>query len=169
MKTNRDYYRLHPEKMREYNREYNKVKKHKDKNRANHAIGYRKNPNKHKEWSKNFHKRNPTYSNFYYKKNLNKLRKINRSWKIANPDKVRQSVVKRRALKFGATIGDPQAIAKIYTRARELRQWFNVVVDHIVPLSKGGAHSVENLQIIYATENLQKNARLNYVPKVIFI
>jgi 5-methylcytosine-specific restriction endonuclease McrA len=74
----------------------------------------------------------------------------------------------RRALRMGAKLGDPQEMRKIYQRCRVLRQWFNVVVDHKIPLAKGGAHSAENLQIIYAHENARKHARLNYKPRVIF-
>jgi 5-methylcytosine-specific restriction endonuclease McrA len=60
------------------------------------------------------------------------------------------------------------AILKIYHRAQQLRQWFEVVVDHIIPLAKGGAHAAANLQIIYAYENQRKGDRLKYEPAVIF-
>ena len=75
---------------------------------------------------------------------------------------------KRRAQKYKATCGDPKAIAKIIARAQELRQWFDVVVDHKIPLCKGGTHSPDNLQIIYARENAEKGSRLDYTPTVIF-
>ncbi len=75
---------------------------------------------------------------------------------------------RRNAIKIGATVGSKAAIDKIYIRASHLRKWFDVVVDHRVPLSKGGAHSSKNLQIIYRTDNLRKSARLDYSPSVIF-
>jgi len=33
-------------------------------------------------------------------------------------------------------------------------------VDHIIPLSKGGLHHPDNLQILTAEENLKKGAKL---------
>jgi hypothetical protein len=75
----------------------------------------------------------------------------------------------RRAIELTADVRDRPGIAKIYKRAGVLRQWFDVVVDHIIPLAKGGAHAPGNLQIIYRLENLHKNASLGYKPKVIFV
>jgi 5-methylcytosine-specific restriction endonuclease McrA len=75
---------------------------------------------------------------------------------------------RRRARQRNAQIGDNAAIRKIYARSQELRKWFDVVVDHKVPLSKGGAHSAENLQIIYAFENIRKGTRLDYIPSIVF-
>lgn len=63
---------------------------------------------------------------------------------------------------------DRSLIAQVYARAKELRQWFDVVVDHRLPLSKGGPHSSDNLQIIYRKENSSKGNRLDYVPSVVF-
>ena len=76
---------------------------------------------------------------------------------------------KRRALKRQSRIGNFDAVIKVYERAKWWRQWFNVVVDHIVPLIKGGAHDASNLQIIYESDNARKHASLNYKPRVIFV
>ncbi len=80
----------------------------------------------------------------------------------------REKWARRRAIKRKATIGERAKICRIYARAQELRQWFDVVVDHIVPLAKGGAHAAANLQIIYAFENTRKGMCLDYKPRVIF-
>jgi len=97
----------------------------------------------------------------------------NKRWKATNADQFRVqkncSVVIKFAKKWGARIGNRKTIRKIYDRAAELRQWFDVEVDHIIPMAKGGAHTPENLQIIYAFENHRKRNSLTYKPKVIFI
>ncbi len=103
-----------------------------------------------------------------------------RRWAVNNPSKVREKMKRwydkrgtiyhsmRRALKRSVTVGDLTAIEVIYERAKELRQWFDVAVDHIIPLARGGTHEATNLQIIYAFENRAKSANVNYKPRVIF-
>jgi len=75
---------------------------------------------------------------------------------------------RRQAKILKARIGCQKAVAVVYERASELRKFFDVVVDHIVPLINGGSHSVENLQIIYAWENRRKGRNSNYKPRIIF-
>jgi len=89
-------------------------------------------------------------------------------WRRENPDKHCAVQGRRRAMQRVVTIGDSIGIAKVYDRARWWRQWFDVVVDHIIPLSKGGSHEASNLQIIYRFENARKGTRTDYNPMVIF-
>lgn len=92
-----------------------------------------------------------------------------RQWYANGGDiNLRVNGVIRRARERLATIGDVSAIRAIYRRAKELRQWFDVVVDHNIPLSRGGAHAAHNLQIIYRRENSEKSNRLDYVPTLVF-
>jgi len=82
---------------------------------------------------------------------------------------------KRRALKYGAlagaTISQHSEIAEIYHRAKKdskVRCYLcgklipkgHRQVDHITPLSKGGAHRPSNLAVACDTCNLSKNAKL---------
>jgi hypothetical protein len=101
--------------------------------------------------------------------NRDKMKGYYKRWGQKHKEKVAAKAARRRALKSSVTCGDLLKIGKIYKRAQELRQYFNVVVDHIIPLSKGGPHSPENLQIIYWHENALKHDSLDYQPKVIFI
>jgi 5-methylcytosine-specific restriction endonuclease McrA len=101
-------------------------------------------------------------------KNREKVRRTHRRWEKRNPQKCCAQAAIRRARKRGGGVGNRKDITAVYSRCQELRQWFDVVVDHIVPLAKGGAHSPENLQIIYRSENQLKGARLDYVPVVVF-
>jgi 5-methylcytosine-specific restriction endonuclease McrA len=97
--------------------------------------------------------------------NRQKSRDASRAWALRNKDRRCAYQMARKA----KTKTNDAAVFKIYKKAQELRQWFDVQVDHVVPLSKGGSHTAENLQIIYAFENLMKSNNDNYRPRVIFI
>ena len=38
-------------------------------------------------------------------------------------------------------------------------------VDHIIPISKGGQHTLSNLQYLTLNDNKRKNAKLNWRPR----
>lgn len=93
-----------------------------------------------------------------------------RRWARKNKHKALEYCNRRRAcIKHSMSHQDREMVRKVYKRASVLRQWFDVVVDHIVPLAKGGEHLARNMQIIYRHENESKNARLGYKPTVIFL
>ncbi len=124
-----------------------------------HCIWHWVFPERHAAHSRNWAQRNPAYQKQYdHKRNQLPERKL------ADLLKSR----KREAIKRNVSLGDCAAIKKIYARAAALRQWFDVVVDHKVPLAKGGAHASKNLQIIYRAENQQKGSSLTFQPTVIF-
>lgn len=107
-------------------------------------------------------------------------------WALANPDKVREKSKRwrqadperckalskihcnmRRARKVGATVErvDPQAVfardggmCGICTQPVDVNERWHI--DHVVPLSKGGAHSYANVQLAHAMCNIKKGARL---------
>ena len=107
----------------------------------------------------------------YRAKNKDAIARSVRAYNLANPEKGRAITIRRRAKKRGATIGKTSTI-----RAWE-KQWkarrFVVCfwcrgssppktchTDHIKPLAKGGAHSIENLAVSCAPCNMKKGARL---------
>ncbi len=100
---------------------------------------------------------------------LDQVRFWARRWAAKNAHKLLAYCNKRRAIiERPLTPRQKLAIDRVYARAAVLRRWFNVVVDHVVPLARGGEHLASNLQIIYAKENERKNARTDYKPSVIF-
>lgn len=121
----------------------------------------------------------------YYLMNIDRTLRVQRQWSARNIDKVRAywrnyysrnkgnrfaNVAARRARQRKVTIGNRKSISKIYRRAQQWRKWgFKVAVDHMRPISKGGTHSADNLQIIYNVENRIKAAKSNYIPKIIFV
>jgi 5-methylcytosine-specific restriction endonuclease McrA len=98
--------------------------------------------------------------------NREKQRKSVSTFYKENPHKKCEKEARRRTRM--SLIGDRRLIEQIYARCHELRHWFDVVVDHIIPLSKEGAHSPDNLQIILAIENNRKGAQLDFIPTVVF-
>ena len=87
-----------------------------------------------------------------------------KKWKQENPGKVNANSAKRRATQLAQTPEEANItlIQALYTRAAWLRETFGVDihVDHRIPLSKGGEHTIENLQLLPAYLNLSKGAKL---------
>lgn len=121
------------------------------------------------KWNKNNPNKTSSSSKKWKKKNLQKVRRIINTWNEKNRDKRRGYDNYRRALKQLSTIGNLEQISKIYSKCQKWRSLgFDVEVDHKIPLSKGGSHVAENLQIIYQSENAQKRNSLDFHPSVIF-
>jgi 5-methylcytosine-specific restriction endonuclease McrA len=100
---------------------------------------------------------------------LDRRSEYQKSWRALNLDKHCANEAKRRALKRNLDIIYEQGIKKIYNRCKQLRQeGHEVEVDHVIPLSKGGEHTVDNLQIILSTDNRSKHTSLDYIPSVVF-
>lgn len=95
----------------------------------------------------------------------------------------RLATAKRRAYMRNAVVGDPKEIKKYYRSVREnllvvcfyCNDVFNsklAHVDHVVPLSRGGQHSVTNFCVSCPKCNLSKNDKLveewkpNFTKKV---
>jgi 5-methylcytosine-specific restriction endonuclease McrA len=57
---------------------------------------------------------------------------------------------------------DHEKIESFYREAERLTEETGIMhhVDHIVPISKGGQHHHDNLQVLTATENLKKGNKL---------
>ncbi len=167
-----------PEKWREYWREQRKKYriKHPDRVIATNIKWRSKNPDKVavyiKKWTDKNADKFRQYQNKWARENRIKREESCKKWRLANPDKwmaIRRSGrALDRARKLMISSNTSKRVNKIYSRCCELRKWFDVQVDHIIPISRGGKHEARNLQIIYAFENLKKGNRLNYHPRVIF-
>lgn len=131
----------------------------------------RRNPDKVKAARRRWgHSENGQKSrHLWYLRNRDSVLSRVAKWAKDNPDRVNARAALKRC-KFSALDKDERArVARVYRSAVTWRRMgFNVVVDHIKPLSKGGSHTANNLQIIYYEENARKAAREDYFPSVIF-
>ena len=104
----------------------------------------------------------------YREKNRERISARAGKWQKDNPDKACAITAKRKALILEATIGDIDEIKEVYRRAKEDEGIVcylcgEVVekglghVDHVFPLSKGGAHTASNLRITHAHCNFVKH------------
>jgi hypothetical protein len=163
----REWQAANREKCRAYTRKWRERNPEKAKqldilycatHRAERLAAYRKCYEKHREQRRQ-----------YRKKHAEEMRAYGKEFRRKHPERNQRYKQARRALEANTTVSkNLKAMERIYARAKELRQWFDVCVDHIVPLCKGGSHAPSNLQIIYKSENLIKARRLDYKPRVIF-
>lgn len=87
--------------------------------------------------------------------------------------RARNQRLRKALMRSGSRADDPR-IAEIYQEAMDWEKKLaacvisdeplelKMHVDHVMPLSKGGQHVFENLQILDALENMRKGARLDY-------
>lgn len=105
----------------------------------------------------------------YFAKNREKVLAINRAWASRNKDKIRLRDLRRKALLASAKVnleGIEQWIRSVrskktficyYCQHRKSLKLLHI--DHIIPLVKGGEHSVLNLCTSCAACNCSKQAK----------
>jgi 5-methylcytosine-specific restriction endonuclease McrA len=89
-------------------------------------------------------------------------RAYNRKYRAENPDKCREWAAKRRAIKL-ATQTEPVNYAAVFARSKGVCHICGQSVaggpyhfDHVIPLSKGGTHTEDNIAVAHASCNQRK-------------
>jgi 5-methylcytosine-specific restriction endonuclease McrA len=100
--------------------------------------------------------------NLWYQNHKEEERKRNRDYAISNPEAKRLSEQRRRIRKIGN--GEflilPKETNKLLTgNCFGCGSKENITLDHIIPISRGGQHSVGNLQPLCKSCNSSKNAK----------
>lgn len=107
----------------------------------------------------------------YRANNRQAMRDRSRQWRKRNPDKLAAQAARKRARKLSLQIGDQQPITAFYkfvkSAARIKCYWCKRStrkggrqVDHILPLSAGGAHAIWNLCCACTKCNQRKHTSL---------
>lgn len=151
-----------PEARRAYHREYNRAWRelHREKLRKK-AREYKRrlraaNPEKSREYEREWRAANPGYHREWRAANPEKCREALRKWRVANPEKCREHDRRRRALKRATTVEkfDEPEKAPCYLCGGPPEH-----LDHIVPLSRGGTHTPDNVAWACAPCNLSKGSK----------
>ncbi|MBA2702705.1 MAG: HNH endonuclease [Blastocatellia bacterium] len=153
-----------PEKAKEIDRKWNAAN---PKKSVEKTIKWQKaNPEKKREYDRKWRAAHPEQARA-------SVRICGRKWKDANPDRVREGGVKRRALKLGAVVGEVE-LAFIWQRDKGICYLCGNTIepkdchfDHVIPLSKGGAHTADNLRATHSWCNLTKQDKLIDVAQVV--
>lgn len=97
-----------------------------------------------------------------------------RSYEMRYAEQRRDAFKARRAKVLGATVGEPFSAREVFDRdewtcrlcGEGIDKWrrfpdpWSASVDHIVPVSRGGAHSLDNVQASHLSCNARKCNRL---------
>lgn len=130
----------------------------------------RQNPDKVKQINrKQYDKNREKYcaiSSLYRKKNKTSVRAYQREYYRKNPGIASRSIVRRQA-RLASVIPhnyNSAWVRSYYVIARRVSKCLGIKfhVDHIKPVSRGGLHHHDNLQILPAVVNIRKH---NFIPE----
>ncbi len=98
----------------------------------------------------------------WYARNPEVARAATRRWNQEHPEAKRLSESKRKATKLGNGVFTilPKEINKLLSdTCNNCGTYNNITLDHIIPISRGGRHSIGNLQPLCGSCNSSKNAK----------
>lgn len=165
---NREYRAANRERLREKDREYRAANR--EKRRAKDRAWRERNRERKRATDRAYRKRNrerlQAYARAYFRCNRRKFAETERAYHRAHPEKMRERVRRRRARLRGArrvaVVTEAQVIAAYGERCYLCDAPLEAVpmhLDHVVPLARGGAHTLENLRPSCARCNLRKGAK----------
>jgi hypothetical protein len=148
------------------------VARQREKLNARSKAYYEANKEKLKARSKAYYEANKeklnARSRAYHEANKEKLNARSRAYGENNRDKCNALSAKKRGVKRQAMLpsSDLKLIKNFYKQRADMTKRHGELyhVDHIIPLSIGGAHHQDNMRVITAEENLEKGYK--YIPEL---
>lgn len=136
---------------------------------AKKKADYAADPEKFRQWCRRWYRKNKHRNSERYARHADKKRAARRAWLRSHRAEHRAHQAARHRLRV-SRCADPAAVTEFYrfvATAPRLRCWWckrvtakgRRHVDHIVPLSRGGSHSRDNLCCSCARCNLRKSAK----------
>lgn len=148
--NSKKYYLANKDARKEYNKKW-----------------YQENPGKAKaardNWRSNNYDKAIASSRNWRSKNLDAARQASRNWSGLNKDKrnAYENSRRTRMLSNGVYVISYKEIKKLYTSpCFYCGSLFDITIDHIVPISKGGHHSIGNLASACKSCNSSKKDKL---------
>lgn len=148
-KQSRDWYQNNQDKVLEYRAEYNE-----------------ENAEILREKSRLYAKEHPEISKAWRAANPEKVKAVDKRMRVKHKDKIYAKNSKRRALLKGAKV---ELVKRevVYERdkgicglCKQLVDFEQMTLDHILPLSLGGEHSYANVQVAHLSCNSSKGNRI---------
>jgi len=161
----REYRESNPDRVKASQERYNKTEKAKERAKRFYENG---GAQRQRTWAQeNREKVREVRRNFYHR-HAESEKARQKEWVANNPDAyrviARGKAERRRARKAeaGVFVVLPKEIRWLYSQpCATCGSTENVTVDHVIPLSRGGRHSIGNLQTLCLSCNSSKNNRLN--------
>lgn len=166
-KRRKNYRQSNPDKIYEYNKQYQEdnVEKRKKWNKKYHSLNKEKRNIQTLEWYYENKEHCLSVKKLYRKNNKKRLQEYHKKYKKQNSDLVRLYTEKRRALKISSEDGTvtKEAILNLLKQQnykcvycqekfKEMikvgsRNRIGYDMEHKTPLSRGGKHSINNIQL----------------------
>lgn len=148
--NSRKYYLANKDARKEYNKKWNK--ENPDKAKASRD-----------NWRSNNYDKALASSRNWRSRNLDVAKQATKNWSRLNQDKrnAYENVRRAKMLSNGVYIVSDKEITKLYTSpCTYCGSLSDITIDHIVPISKGGNHSIGNLTSACKSCNSSKKDKL---------
>ena len=167
------YRQANPEKVKARGRAYSKAYRllHSVKDKARKKLYFQTHPEKVKEYRIRYKVKGKLYCEKYRQEHPERRKVSCKIWKQSNPEQARKDARKRKALKLG--VGhESYTESQIFQRDGHICQLcgnkinmklkhpdsLSPSIDHIIPISKGGADAPVNVQAAHLGCNIVKHA-----------